>query len=313
MPTSPWSSRCIGCVAGEVGGDLLADADLTRRQPERQPLVERVEQPASCGLARHRWQRRRRLAAPGQLDLQDERLLEAQPVPGPFDVVPRLWSMDGPQRCRRVHQPHPPSDLRRNRVGYGPDGVEDQPDAARNLPGGEIGGGGIDGNELVGELLGRRRDIGALRQQDVIGMGELAMPAVHAHGAGEQADPARLQVTLTPGLVEEGQHQPTAAIGHDHFGDPTATSLHPASGHRVDHGQHGDLLVEAQGVEIGQLPAFGIPPWVVPQQVPDRVQVEPGGQRVGGLPTERLRQRLVPTGRHHSTPISSGYLGWPPR
>ena len=51
-PTSPCSSRCIGCSGASSRGDLLADRDLARGQLERQPLVEGLEQTARARTAR---------------------------------------------------------------------------------------------------------------------------------------------------------------------------------------------------------------------------------------------------------------------
>ncbi len=45
-PTSPWSSRFIGCGWAEVVLDLRADLALAGGELERQPGVERREQPA---------------------------------------------------------------------------------------------------------------------------------------------------------------------------------------------------------------------------------------------------------------------------
>ena len=83
-------------MRGEVSGDFVADADLTRRELKWQPFVERIEQPAGRRLAWHRGQRRGRLAPTGQLDLQDKGLLEAEPVFGPLDILARCWSVHGP-------------------------------------------------------------------------------------------------------------------------------------------------------------------------------------------------------------------------
>ena len=91
-PTSPCSSRCIGCARGQVGGDLLADRALPGGQRERQPLRRRP--PAArlgadgepwCGTPPSR-------AAAGQERLQDERLLVAQPGSRAPDVVAVRWA-----------------------------------------------------------------------------------------------------------------------------------------------------------------------------------------------------------------------------
>ena len=116
-----------------------------------------------------------------------------------------------------------------------------------------------------------------------------------------------------------------------------------ASCHLLDLAQHGDLVVDPRGVEVGQLAALGVAARVVPQQIVDGAQARTraplgvsglsGAPRVGSehLASGSSRSRAPPVstvprrresprhglsgppgtslGRAHSTPISSG---WPP-
>ncbi len=92
-------------VAGEVVGDLRSDNGLPGGERERQPFVERLEQPTRPRHARRRLLRTVDEPAAGEGDLEDERLLEAEPTAGgpvvlgvvrPVDLVERLGDADEP-------------------------------------------------------------------------------------------------------------------------------------------------------------------------------------------------------------------------
>ncbi len=103
-------------LAGQVGGDGGGDLLLPVGEGERQPVVERVEQAAG---PRHPGGRRLggRLGPPsGQHGLQHERLVVAQPVPGPAYVVAGVGLVHLAQRVVEAGEPAPQPQLGRQRV-----------------------------------------------------------------------------------------------------------------------------------------------------------------------------------------------------
>jgi hypothetical protein len=121
----------------------------------------------------------------------------------------------------------------------------------------------------------------------------LPLAVEHADLAGEQRAYAGTQLLLPPGLVEEREREVPAPVGdHDLEQAPLAVT-HPAVGDRGDFGQDGDVLVQAQLVQVGQLAALGVPPRVMPQQVTDRMQVERAGEHLRGAVADQRAQRCV--------------------
>ncbi len=157
-------------------------------------------------------------------------------------------------------------------------------------------------------------------------MGQLADVAEGADLAREHAAAPghELLLVVVDRPAEEDQLEAAAAVGQ---GDLQALApavvelVHPGVG---DLGDDGDVLVQRQVGEAGQLAALGVAARVVVQQIADRVQVEVLGQHLRGVAAERLLQRFLERGHgsiaHHaadnraySMPISSGADCCPPR
>ncbi len=142
-------------------------------------------------------------------------------------------------------------------------------------------------------------------------MGELQVVAEPPDLAAEQADPADSQVLGAPRLLEERELQGAGAVADDHLEpvDHPAAALvavlldvdpaHPR--------EDGDVLVDLEHPQVGELAALGVPARVVPQQVLDRAQPQPLLERVRRT-AEHLLQRVVhlQVGHGYSTPRISG-------
>ena len=123
-PTSPCTSRFIGCGEPQVVGDLAQDAPLRAGERERQDaldgLASGVRHLECLPLAL----RAHAAAAPGEAELEQQQLLQDQPhVAGRAEAVERVEAVvvagqvHAPQRLGAADDAEPRAQLRRQRVG----------------------------------------------------------------------------------------------------------------------------------------------------------------------------------------------------
>ncbi len=280
-------------LGGQVGEDLGADLLLTVRQGEGQPGVEGVQHAAGDGAARDRGQRGVGGPALGEGDLEDERLVPAQPVLGALLLLLVARAVDQLQRLGQRDQVVLGAQLGGQRLADLAQVLgEGQLDAERELPAGQLGAGRVHRDEPAGELLGRRGAL-LLVDQLVVGRGELPGAVEQADLAREQALLAGLELLLPPALVEEHQGEPGAAVGDHHFQPVALAAAERDQRDLLDPGQHGDVLVHLQLVQAGELAALDVPARVVVQQVADRAQLEGVGQHLRGAVADQVLQWFI--------------------
>ena len=300
----------------EVVADLVADLALPVGELERQPLVEPVEQPARASRTRHRLQRTHEDPTLGQHGLEDERLVVLEATSSGVPLLPAVGSVQRPDRCVVRQESLAGADLVGQRVRDRSECREGERDRVHDHLRGQLGARGIDrqpaADRPVADRVLELVEVVAAAEDLARRMGQLALAVEDRDLAAEQGDRARLELVLPPVLAEEGADQVTLAVGDGDLGagrHPAAT-LRPellvldALGLR----QHGDVLVEPQVAEVGQLPAVLEPPRVVLEQVADGADVEDVGQQLRGLVADDAahRGREFDRGTHHSTPMSSG-------
>ncbi len=285
-------------VGGQVGEQGRAHLLLAAGQGERQAGVERLEQPAGPGHPGHRRLGPRRRPPAGQHQLQQEGLLEPQPGQPPVHVPTVLRAVHQSERGRQVHQAVPLAQVGGQRVGDLVEDVEHHPHRPRDAPGGQRRGGRVDRDQRAGEVVGGRRvaRLGVLRrppgaEQHVVGMRQLAAAPVDADLPGEQPAAPGHEVAGPPRLVEERQRQGGVPVP-----DPNLQQLATPGPHRshgdVHHlGQHRHVFLRRQLGQLGELPALGVAPRVVAQQVPGGVQVQAGGEGGRGAPPDHSGER----------------------
>ena len=195
-PTSPCSSRCIGCARGQVGGDLLPDRRAARRSA-RTAAARRTRRAArrrrgGAGRAGHAG---RAGAALGQLELDGEGLVPLQPLLRP-PRPPRVRPVDRPQRRaqRRAvaarRGPRPAADPAAGRAMSSTSRTHwrSPRTAARR--------GRVDRDQRAGELLGVT--VAVVVEQDVLRAVELALAAELGRPSGEQPPPAGRRSRCAP-------------------------------------------------------------------------------------------------------------------
>ncbi len=296
-----------GVFGGQVVEDLLRDGLLALGEGEGELGVEGVEQAAGSGAARDGRELGVGVPAAGQRDLEDEGLVPLQPLPGVVDVGLGARPVDLQQGLGEGDQSAALAQCVRQRVhglmGAGQYGVH----AFGDLPGLQLGAGRVDRDQLVREG-GGGVPVGGVRPERLVrGVGELELAVEHADLAREHGAGARQQVLV--GLVdarpEEDQLEAAAAVGDGHLQAFAAAPVERQDPGVGDLGDHRHVLVDLvrelrQG---GQLPALGVPPRVVVEQVQGRVQAELLGQHLGGGGAERLLEVFVERGHvfiaHH--------------
>jgi len=171
-------------------------------------------------------------------------------------------------------------------------GVQDDPDALLDVPGGEVLGGRVHRDQF-GRVLGRLgRVVGA--EQLELRMGELALALERGDPPGEHAVPARGELALPEAdTVEERQRQPGPAIGDRNFEQLAAPVPHRPGLDLLHLREDGHVVAVAQGRQVGQLATGGVPARVVPEQVAGGGQAERRVQLGRGLPAEGDSQRFL--------------------
>ena len=316
-PTSPCSSRCIGCAVGQVGGDLLADGALAVGQLVRQPA--RRTRRAARRRARGRGIGRpvgRPVLALHQGQLHGERLVPLEPAAAPGTAPP--W-LDG-RWISRSAVPRPTS-LRSARTvaGSGSSGgverVQHHPHAAGDHP-------GRHGRRRPGRPGSARRRtprsprcgrlaVAALAEQHVLRAVELPLAPELGDLAGEQPPPARAQLAAR----RQAWLPKKVQVSTPPEPSPTVTSSRLPRRWRIGRdvgalhlGQHGDLLADLQRADVGVLAALVVAAREVVDQVAGGVQVEvrwPAPWR-SSSPTSFFSGVSTVAGCAHSTPTSSG-------
>ncbi len=282
---------------GQVGGDLGPDRLLARGEGERQRRVEGLQQPSGPGRERRGRAGDGGLAAQRQRQLHAHRLVPDEPVPGRVVVRLGVGHVDAAQRLPQAGQPLGPPQLHRQRVGGVVEQLEHLAHAARDVPGRELAGGRVDRHE--------RADLVVVAQRLELRVRELELVVEHAHLAGEQRPQAGGEHALEPVAVEERAVEPAApAVLDDDRQQLPAPRAHLAQGGLLDLGHHRGVRADLQARDVGEPPAVDVAAGIVPEQVADRVQVELGGERVGGLAADGPEQRGVEV--DHSTPSTSG-------
>ena len=91
-------------VAGELVGDQVPDLALTGGELERQPRVEGRQDPVGSAGSGMRALLAVGGASPGQHQLEDQRLLEAEPLLRRAELAPLVGSVDPAERLHDVEQ-----------------------------------------------------------------------------------------------------------------------------------------------------------------------------------------------------------------
>ncbi len=284
-----------GVLGRQIVEDLPADLLLAVGEREGQLGVEGIEDAARHQGPGDRGELGLGHAAPGECDLEDERLVPLQPVPRGGDVGLGGRTVDLEQRLGERDQ----FPALAERFGQRIDGVlragQHRVDRLGDLPGRHLLASRIDRQQLAGEGVDRVGSALVTVEEFVFGVGELELAVEDRHLAGEHRAAPREQVFvgLVNALAEEDQPEPAAAVGERHFEalSPAAVELHhPGIRHLRD---DRDMFVQREVGEPGQFAALGIAARVVMQEIADRLQVEMLGQHLRGGATEDFLQRFV--------------------
>ncbi len=314
-PTSPCSSRCIGCAGGEVAEHLVRPSLLALGQrrtaaARRSGRAGRPSRPgARLGRASARMSARRWASTVWVTNASSKRSRcgGLRPLVVPVGVVHPLERLRAPDRPsasvvrRRAARPAP------RRRGRAP-GV----DGAGDLPGLDARGRGVDRHQhrqpLQAPPWPSSRPSCPRAEHLALGVGELPAVAEPAELAGERGRCARhgprgrrsrrgaaswsKNVSVSSGPVGLQQHleavrEPAGA----------AVAVGPALGGR-DPGQDRDVLVGDRVLEAAELVALDVAARVVPQQVADRAVAER---------LLELRRRRARDGRELGVPGDGGH------
>ncbi len=298
-----WSARTS---VGQVGADLGDGAGLGGGGLEGEAGEQALGEVAVglqglavlAGLQRP--------AAQGQPDLEHEQLVVDQPVAGPGGLGPLGRPVDGLQGGGPLEQPVGAAQRLGHEVRHGAELVEQRADAAAQPARGDVLGRRVDGDDLVGELLG----VVALAQHLVPGVAHLQPAGLPGELPGEGGDRADRQLLGVPGLVEPGAHPRAAGVGDAHLEDPeVAPGL--LLGEVADGADQGDLAAGLGVGQVGQLAPGQVAARVVLQQVAHRPVaeglLERAGQRgahPGGL-GQRGAERVGGSGLGHRSSIGA--------
>ena len=212
-PTSPCRRRFIGWSR--------PSSSATRSPISRWPPVssngsrasKAASSPSSRRVrARAPWARCARPAA-GEDELEHQRLLEAEPLLGGADLLPVVGGVDPAQRLHDVEHLEPLAQLGGEHVGHAGDEVERGGDDLLQVPGVELGGEGVDRDELA------HRDRLVAVEGEAVGLLELPAPAVLLDLAGEDRPAARPELGLVAlgqaGVGAEQRDGEVGAVGAD--------------------------------------------------------------------------------------------------
>ncbi len=293
-----------GRGAREIRRDLLTDQLLVPGQLERHPRVEfRRERARQTRSGRALPQLG---ALPQQGGLQHERLLESQRRARGVPVRVGLRAVDELERARVTDQAVLGAHGRRHGILEQRQRVEGRRDRLGDLPARHGRGRRIDRDRLLDPAPGRRiGEVARLVEQLVLGMSELAQALVGADLAREGSAHARPQLVLAPALIEEGEGEDAPPVGDLRLEDRPALGLHRALLGAQHLGHDRDVAVEFELVEGRELPALGVAPRVVAQQVADRDQPEALLQQGSNPPAERRAAQLLVEGRSHPSRVAA--------
>ncbi len=288
-------------------GQLLADRQLERQQP-----VEGRQQPAIPALPRRGREGGGSSPPLRQDHLQHERLIPLQPHLGAVHIGAVDRPVDAAQGVGQAGQAIPPAHLAGQQVIVHVEGVQRDQHRVRDLPGGDLAAGPVDGDQL-GREVGRPDSGLAGAKQLAFGVGQLALALERRDLAREQSAQAwreHLLPPVLPAFAEEGQRKPPVTVGHGRLEYRARTVAHLSDPHRRDLCLHGYVLTVAQRRQIGQLAPGVIPARVVAKQLAHGLQVERRLQPFGRLLAHDGAQRIRES-RHR--PVSPPWSRRAPR
>ena len=275
-PNLPLEQAVHRLGAGQVGADLGHDPGLGAGELEGEAGQEALGQVAVgleglavlAGLLG--------AAAQGQADLEDEQLVVDQAVAGPGRLLAVAGAVDGLQGAGPVGQAVGPAQRLGHEVGHVAVAVEQGPDGPAEPARGDLLAGRVDGDDLVGELLG----VVALAQHLVAGVGHAQAAGLPGELAREGGDRAHGELLGVPGLVEPGADPGAAVVDHPDLEDPeVAPGL--LLGQVADGPDQGDLGALLGVGQVGELAPGQVAARVVLQQVADGAVAEAVLQRLG--------------------------------
>ena len=185
-------------------------------------------------------------------------------------------------RADRVGQRHKPA-VGSNRIGNGVikfgEDVENDAERPGDLPRRDRARGGINRNRCLRPQFGNLvRDVLVFIEQFVVGVCQLALTSELADLARKDSAHAAAQSVCPPRLVEERQRQRPRPVRNHDFEKRALSSVHRSIVDPNDLGDNRDRLVEGKRIERSELAAFGVTPWVMPEQPADGVEPEGLGQ-----------------------------------
>ena len=317
-PTSPCSSRCIGCSAASSSATVSPTSRWPAVSVERQPGVEGGEQAAGAGRPR---------AWPGAARRRGRRCASASWTPSASSHASRRRAAPtgrgrrgGAWRGARRRADIRPWRARTSASsgsGTWSSISSACSTAPRDRPGAHRLGGRVDRDQPAGVVVGvgRRRSRRAAQQQ-VLGVDELARAAELADLAGEQAARAGgCSSRSPPGLrVPKNTSCSVArAVADDDLEPRTRAAARP-HGAAAHLGHDGDLVVDAAATRgrsarrarpagAGSARA-GRATVCMPNAFSSGVAVRPPTTSASGV------SRVATAA--HSTPMITGWSGWPP-
>ena len=288
-----------GHLGGQVAGDLIAHLALASGELERQSLIECREQ-ATLAWGSGGGALAADLGPPlMQRDLEDQRLLIPQTMPGSLDLGPGIRGVDPPQGLQPRHQGSRSHDVRGDGIGHAGQGVQHQPGTLTDPP-------GVHALDLaIHRDEGLALPVVDLVDQRVTRMSELEAAIKGRHLAGEDpAHPGLERLAVAHGF-EEDQVELGAPItdGDRQDGPPSIARLEGSR--RGDRGNRDDKMARRSLAEVGLAGVIATRP--KGQEIADGFQAAAASQGARG-PTAKDRGQRGGLGDHrvHSTPMRRG-------
>ncbi len=286
-PHLPLEQPVHGVLGGEVVEDLPGDLLLALGEGEGQAVVEGREEAVRLRCARHGRELAVGVPAAGQGDLEDEGLVPLQAGARIGHIGPGVRAVDLEEGLGEGDQAAALAQGGRQRVEGLLGAGQDRLDGLADLPGLQLGGGRVEGDQGPGPGLDRL--LAVATQQLIGGVGQLETAVEDGDLACEHRARARKQllVRLVHAVAEEHQLEPAAAV-RDGDLQPLALAARGLGGGEGvqagvgDLGDHRDVLVHGEVGEVRELAALLVSAGVVVQEVTDGVQAEVLGHHLRG-------------------------------